>query len=135
MNLSIRTDLPRKDDYFALYQTTGWNENGRWTADILHEALKNSWHLVTIYHGDRLVASGRIVSDGFIQCLICDMIVLPEYQSLGLGRTVLNAILEHCQASGIRWVQLACAKGKKGFYERFGFQERASDAPGMQLFL
>lgn len=135
MPITNRSALPNKQDYFDLYQTTGWNEKGVWTADILHEALKNSWRVVTLYDGEHLVASGRLVSDGFIQCLICDMIVLPAYQNRGLGRKVLNELLEHCRASGIRWVQLSCAKGKKGFYERFGFLERPSDAPGMQLFL
>jgi len=82
-----------------------------------------------------VVASGRLVSDGFIQCFICEMIVMPEYQGRGLGKEVMTNLLEHCKNNGIRWVQLACAKGKTGFYEKFGFQQRAAEAPGMNLFL
>jgi hypothetical protein len=47
----------------------------------------------------------------------------------------MNKLLHHCKIKGIRWVQLACAKGKRGFYEKFGFQDRAVDAPGMNLHL
>jgi ribosomal protein S18 acetylase RimI-like enzyme len=102
---------------------------------VLYEGLKNSWYVVSAYNVNKLVASGRIVSDGFIQCFICEMIVLPEYQNQGLGKRIMENLLNHCKSKNIRWVQLACAKGKKAFYEKFGFQERATDAPGMNLFL
>lgn len=88
-----------------------------------------------MYDDNKLVATGRIVSDGFIQCFICEMIVMPEYQKKGIGKGVMKELLHHCKTNGIRWVQLACAKGKKGFYEKFGFQARTDDAPGMNLFL
>ncbi|MNR49373.1 Acetyltransferase (GNAT) family protein [compost metagenome] len=63
------------------------------------------------------------------------MIVMPEYQNKGYGKRIMNKLLQYCKTNGIRWVQLACAKGKKEFYEKFGFKERAVDAPGMNLFL
>jgi len=135
MNISYRTDLPSKDEYFKLFQTTGWNQTDLWSSDMLFEAIKNSWHIVTLYDDEKLVASGRLVSDGFIQCFICEMIVMPEYQGKGLSKKIMNELLDHCKNNGIRWVQLACAKGKKGFYEKFGFQQRVVDAPGMNLFL
>jgi hypothetical protein len=46
------------------------------------EALKNSWYVVSAYNDDKLVASGRIVSDGVIQCFVCEMMVLPELLKL-----------------------------------------------------
>ncbi|WP_379141014.1 GNAT family N-acetyltransferase [Paenibacillus sp. sgz500992] len=135
MNISCRTDLPNREEYFNLFQTTGWNQKGVWSAYILYEAIKNSWYIVTLYDDEKLVASGRLVSDGYIQCFICEMIVMPEYQNKGFGKRIMNELLHHCKTNGIQWVQLASAKGKKGFYEKFGFQERAIDAPGMNLFL
>jgi GNAT superfamily N-acetyltransferase len=102
---------------------------------MLQEALKNSWHIVSVYTGDKLVASGRIVSDGVVQCYICEMIVLPEYQNQGLGRAVMEQLLSYCRGRGIRWIQLSSARGKAGFYEQFGFQERPAGAPGMSMFL
>ena len=39
-------------------------------------------------------------------------------------------ILENNQ---YRDIQLFCAKGKAGFYERFGFLPRPQDAPGMEI--
>jgi GNAT superfamily N-acetyltransferase len=135
LDLICRSDIPNKDDYFEIFQTTGWNQKGVWNAEMLYEAIKNSWYIVTVYDDTKLVASGRIVCDGYIQCFICEMIVIPEYQNKGIGKRIITELLDYCKINGIRWIQLACAKGKKGFYEKFGFQERANDAPGMNLFL
>ncbi|MRN53622.1 GNAT family N-acetyltransferase [Paenibacillus monticola] len=135
MPFSFRTGNPDKEDYFQLFQSTGWNPEGDWTQEMLHEAARNSWYIVTVYDGDKLVASGRMVSDGIIQCFICEMMVLPEYQNQGLGKDILSRLITHAKDKGIRWIQLASAKGKQGFYEKFGFQARAVDAPGMNLFL
>ncbi|MNC62345.1 Acetyltransferase (GNAT) family protein [compost metagenome] len=135
MTFTFRTDLPDIGQYYQLYQSTGWDSEGLWTHELLNEALKNSWHIVSVYNGDALVASGRIVSDGVIQCLICEMIVLPAYQKQGLGRAVMEHLISHCRANGIRWIQLSAAQGKAGFYEQFGFAARPAGAPGMILWL
>ncbi|MGQ3478824.1 GNAT family N-acetyltransferase [Paenibacillus sp. TY11] len=126
--------LPRKEDFFSLYETTGWNGNGIYTPEILYRAICNSWYVITVYENDHLVGFGRILSDGVYQTFICDLIVHPDYQNKGMGRAILTQLLEKCKSSGIRWVQLSSAKNKQSFYEKFGFQERSADAPGMQLF-
>ncbi|AOK92250.1 GNAT family N-acetyltransferase [Paenibacillus polymyxa] len=126
--------LPRKKDFFSLYETTGWNSNGIYTPEILYRAICNSWYVITVYENDHLVGFGRILSDGVYQTFICDLIVHPDYQNKGMGRVILTQLLEKCKSSGIRWVQLSSAKDKRSFYKKFGFQERPADAPGMQLF-
>ncbi|WP_235441412.1 GNAT family N-acetyltransferase [Paenibacillus sp. IHB B 3415] len=135
MGFTYHTDIPDMDEYYSLYQSTGWNADRLWTKEHMHMALKNSWHILTVYEDDRLVATGRIVSDGVIQCYVCDMIVLPAYQKQGLGRAVMDQLISHCRSRGIRWIQLSSAQGKSGFYSQFGFLERPAGAPGMSLFL
>lgn len=137
MIFSFRTELPDSNAYYNLFQSAGWNTEGLWTSEMLQEAVRNSWYIVSVYEGEgnRLVASGRILSDGVVQCLICEMIVLPAYQKQGLGTAVMENLISHCRDKGIRWIQLSAAKGKQGFYENFGFTVRPADAPGMSLLL
>lgn len=135
MIFSFQTELPDSKAYSKLFQSTGWNTEGLWTGEMLQEAVRNSWYIVSVYEKERLVASGRIISDGVIQCIICDVIVLPECQGQGLGKAVMEHLIGHCRAKGIRWIQLSAASGKAGFYEQFGFTVRRVDAPGMSLFL
>ena len=132
-SISYRETLPAAADYAALFESTGWNRNYALTAEQLHQAIQASWYLVAAYDGERLVGSGRVLSDGVQHALIVDMIVLPDYQGQGIGSALLRRLLERCAAHGIRDVQLFCARDKSGFYEKFGFAPRPAAAPGMQL--
>lgn len=133
MTVSFRSGPPDPAEYLSLFETTGWNEEYRATVEELARANAASWCVVSAYDEDVLVAFGRVVSDGVLHAMIYDMIVRPDHQKTGLGSRVLALLVERCRAANIRDVQLFCARGKKGFYERNGFAERPSDAPGMQL--
>jgi GNAT superfamily N-acetyltransferase len=131
--ITLRETHPEKEDFLSLFETTGWNTEYEASADDLALALQNSWLTVAAYDEDRLVGFGRAVSDHVLHAMIYDMIVLPEYQGKGIGTMVLRRLVDRCHASGIKDIQLFCAKGKKGFYEKNGFLPRSDDAPGMQL--
>jgi GNAT superfamily N-acetyltransferase len=101
----------------------------------LYEAITHSWYMVSAYHDDVLVGFGRIISDGVLHALIIDVIVLPEYQLNGIGRAIMNRLVDECRTSNIKDIQLFCAKGKTVFYEKLGFSRRPDDAPGMEVKL
>lgn len=133
MKIEYRDDLPLASAYAELFETTGWNKAYRASAEQLSKALRQSWCTVSAYESDCLVGFGRVVSDGVLHALVCDLIVPPSHQRRGIGSEILARLVEECTSSGIRDVQLFSAAGKSGFYEKRGFKERASDAPGMQL--
>jgi GNAT superfamily N-acetyltransferase len=135
MFITYNNSTPNKEEFFRLFQTTGWNEKLGLSKEDLYKAIGNSWYLICVYDNGLLIGFGRVISDGIYQTFIGDMIVHPDYQNRGIGSIVLNKLLEKCKESGMRWVQLSCAKGKKDFYIKHGFQERPFDAPGMQKFL
>ncbi|MDL4843016.1 GNAT family N-acetyltransferase [Aquibacillus rhizosphaerae] len=135
MNIILSEDNPKKDDYINLHQTTGWNAKGLYTYDQLYTAICNSWYSISIYENKQLIGYGRMISDGIYQTLICDVMVHPDYQNLGIGTKVMNSLLGKCNQAGIKWVQLFSAKGKFNFYEKLGFKNREVEAPGMSLFL
>ena len=131
--IDYRVQTPKPDAFAALFETTGWNEEYRATAAELTRALENSWYVLSVYDGERLVGTGRLVSDGAIHAMVFDVIVHPTYQHRGIGSEILRRLVEKCRSSDIRDVQLFCARGKQPFYERQGFRARPADAPGMQL--
>ena len=124
--------IPPRDLFYALFQTTGWNDNYGLTPSELEKALRASWHLVCAYDGERLVGFGRMMSDGVLHAMIYEMIVEPTYQGQGIGTHILKQLIAYCQAAGVRDIQLFCARGKRTFYEKNGFVGRPDDAPGMQ---
>ncbi len=134
MEISYREALPDQDEFFRLFESTGWNqEEYHLSASELYSAIQHSWYAVSAYDGTDLVGFGRIIADGVLHALIVDLIVLPEYQGQGIGSVVLTRLIAQCNAAGIKDVQLFCATGKAGFYEKFGFAARPAAGPGMQL--
>lgn len=135
MEITYTNRTPDKKAFLKLYETTGWNVKFGFSEEDLSKAIRNSYFLVCAYKESQLIGFGRIISDGVYQTFIADMIVHPEFQHSGIGSRILIDLLEKCRADGMKWVQLTSAKGKAGFYEKFGFAERPADAPGMQLYL
>lgn len=127
--------LPEKEAFFSLFETTDWNAKYSFTANDLEIAVSNSYFIVCAYSGVQLVGTGRIISDGIYQTLIGDMIVHPDYQNQGIGSEILAMLIAKCQKDGMKQIQLTSAKGKMGFYKKFGFEARPADAAGMQKHL
>ena len=132
MPILYRNELPTSNQFWDLFATTGWNEKFKATSDELAAANARSWYTLSAYDGDLLVGFGRVLSDGVMHAMIYDVIVLPEYQGRGIGTQIMDLLMRRCLSANIRDIQLFCAKGKREFYERFGFVVRPDDAPGMQ---
>lgn len=135
MEIIYNHEIPDKKVFFNLYETTGWNTKFGFNEEDLAKALSNSYYWVCAYKESNLIGFGRVVSDGVYQTFIGDMIVHPDFQHNGIGSHILTLLLKKCREDGMKWIQLTSAKGKSGFYKKFGFTDRPSDAPGMQLYL
>jgi len=84
---------------------------------------------VSAYDGQKLVGHGRILFDGALYGLLVDLIVWPSHQRRGIGSELLNRLVVHAQAAGLRDLMLLSATGKGTFYERYGFVARSAEAP------
>ena len=131
--IEYRAGKPETVEFFQLFETSGWNEEYKANISDLKKVLDNSWYIVSAYEGGKLVGTGRMITDGLLHAMIFDMIVDPVYQGTGIGAEILKMLVDECKKHEIRDVQLFSAKGKAGFYEKYGFVRRADDAPGMQL--
>ena len=132
MNIIYKTDLPDCDQYFSLFESTGWNVKYRVSKEELFTAVIRSYFSVSAYSSGQLIGFGRILSDGILHAMIYEMIVHPEYQVKGIGREILKMLVKKCLDTNITDIQLFCAKGKLKFYEKHGFALRPIDCPGME---
>jgi len=133
MGIQYRHDLPDKEAFFRLFETTGWNEDYQINQAELFQALQNSWYFISAYENDRLVGFGRLVSDGVLHAVLFDVIIHPDFQGRGIGKKITHDLVIKCVAHKIRDIQLFCARGKIGFYEKCGFVKRPDDGPGMEI--
>ena len=130
--ITFRDTLPDTNEYWYLFQTTGWNEDYHFTQQDLENAIKNSWFSNSLYDSDKLIGFGRVIADGVHHALIVDLIIHPDYQGQGLGSKLLERLVAKCTDAKIRDIQLFAAKDKFRFYEKLGFEKRPLNAPGMQ---
>jgi len=121
---------PTVEDYHRLCRTVGWEHVDDEATEM---GLRNALFSVCMIHKDQVIGCGRVVGDGGIYFYIQDIIVLPEFQGRGLGRRIMDAVMNYLSshAHPNAFIGLMAAKGVSGFYEKHGFAERPPDRPGM----
>ena len=124
---------PAPNEYKQLLEVVGWTSIMTVSDEALRMAIDNSWQWVSVFDDSRLIGIGRLISDGALYALVCDMIVLPEYQNRGIGSSILKMLKDKCAKHNIQRVWLFAASGRSDFYLKNGFEIRPENAPGMQM--
>jgi ribosomal protein S18 acetylase RimI-like enzyme len=101
---------------------------GKREPEKLRRAALNSHIVCSAYDSDTIVGFGRAISDGEYQSAIYDVVVMPEYQGQGVGRTIMESLLQHLPKGP---VLIYAVLGKEGFYRKIGFGDLKT---GMGLF-
>ena len=73
-----------------------------------------------VYHENILVGAGRSLVDSKDTSYLCDIAVHPEYQGLGLGKEIVQKLVN--LSEGHRKIILYASPGKEGFYAKLGFK-------------
>jgi GNAT superfamily N-acetyltransferase len=104
------------DELSALYRIAPLGEQ---PPDALATVFKNSRFVCLVYAGEVLVGAGRAVADGLDCAYIARVAVHPEHQGRGLGRTIIQRLIELC--AGHKKIILYANPGSEAFYSSLGF--------------
>ncbi|MCM3131223.1 GNAT family N-acetyltransferase [Paenibacillus polysaccharolyticus] len=118
------------EDYMNLREIVGWGNPEN--IEAIELGLKNTLYSICLEVEEQIIGYGRIVGDGGFTFYIQDIIVLPSYQRLGLGHTIMTELMEYITSTyppGSS-VGLMSAKDKEDFYKKFGFVERPNEGYG-----
>jgi len=85
----------------------------------LHEAIKNSSYVMTVWDNEELIGLISAISDGYINVFITYLLVSPNYQNKGLGKIMMSDFCKKYQGFGRRI--LSTEKETEQFYNKFGF--------------
>ena len=88
----------------------------------LSRMLAGSQAVVSAWRGSRLVGFGRASSDGVFRAVLWDVVVAVEHQGQGLGRRIVEALLQAPSLQGVERVYLMTTNSA-GFYQQLGFHE------------
>ena len=86
--------------------------------DVLAMFERSSLVLTAWYH-DELVGIARVLTDGVLYSYLCDLAVEPDVQRLGIGRKLIDEVLERCAGTEL---VLRDSDISSGYYEHLGFQ-------------
>ena len=136
--IEIKENTLDLDTYLDIRASVNWKVLKREQAE---KALANSIYTVMAMKEGKPVGMGRIVGDGAVICYIQDFVVRPECQGYGIGRRMMERLIQYVESLRIEnsemMLCLMCAKGREKFYEKFGFMGRPTDSlgPGMIQYL
>ena len=123
----------RAEDFIQLKAAVGMLDR---PLDQVEKALKNGLFHVSAVCNGKTVGMGRLVGDGAMYWYLQDIIVLPEYQGKGIGKSIVNRLLAYFRSTASPGtkieVGLTSVKGKEPFYEKLGF---SIGATGMRLWI
>ncbi|KLA31573.1 GNAT family N-acetyltransferase [Bacillus cereus] len=123
MNNRINYTIKHPTDFkglLSLYESLEWNSLNL-TLNELEQMCKQSWYVIYAFDDKELVGMGRIISDGVITGVICGVCVLPEYQSIGIGKEIVERLIQHCEQNKVI-PQLMCVEKLQSYYESIGFE-------------
>ena len=110
------------EDYYRLRESVEWL---LFSKEQAQKALSNSLYTVIAVDDNRTIGMGRLIGDGMYY-LIADIVVQPNYQRQGIGKKIVNMILDYVDKEtpigGRSSIQLIAEKGKESFYKKMGFE-------------
>ena len=119
------------EEFNALRISVGWTAI---ESSLAAKGLENTAFIVCAKDGEKTVGMARMITDYGYVVYIADVVVLPEYQSKGIGKAmmdkIINYIKENLSPNQRRFVTLMAANGKEDFYKKFGFNA-STTATGM----
>ena len=117
MELKVKTDCSNIDWQF-IAETLKKVGMAYHDAEVHQRAFEASQTCVFVYQDSHLLGFGRAISDGEYQGAIYDVAVLPEAQGKGIGRVIIETIINRHPTCNLI---LYANPGTEEFYKKFGF--------------
>ena len=120
--LTIKHNALTAEEFISLWESV-WG--GAPTLEQTMLAMEHTLFRVSVYDGERVVAMARMIGDMGLCYYIKDVVVRPECQKRGIGRLLIDELLQYINDNGVSgtdiFAELCAMPDKIPFYEKFGF--------------
>jgi ribosomal protein S18 acetylase RimI-like enzyme len=130
---TITEGLPTPQVYHDLRKLAGMTPP---PLEAVPKALENSFVAVLAYETKGIlddstpspdqnpVAMGRLVGDKSLFLILCDVAVHPEHQRRGLGKRIMQALVDYVDAHAPQaYVSLVAEPAAQKLYPQYGFKD------------
>ena len=130
--ITVKQNELTAKEFIELWESV-WD--GAPTFEQVELGLKNTLFRVSVWDDDKVIGMARMIGDLGLDYYIKDVVVRPEYQGRGIGRMLINVLLQFINDNGIPgteiFVELCAMPDKIPFYEKFGFS--ANEAQRLRI--
>jgi GNAT superfamily N-acetyltransferase len=106
-----------------LERVTEWLATSYWAGWAPPEITRRSWERASVvlglYHDGVMIGGARALTDFARFAYLSDVYVEPAYRGHGLGRWLVQTMIDHPEIGNVRWV--LHTDNAQGFYREFGF--------------
>ena len=129
---SITTDPERLDldAIHAFLSRSFWAEGI--SRELVAKAVMNSL-CFGLFEGAAQVGFARVVTDRATFAYLCDVYVLESHRGRGLGKWLIETVMDHPDLQGLRRFQLV-TRDAHGLYARHGFASPQHPERQMEIF-
>ncbi|PVH99945.1 acyl-CoA N-acyltransferase [Periconia macrospinosa] len=104
-------------------------------SESVPRSLANSWHMLVAYERKHMVdgqpapgqnpaGMGRLVGDGAMFLIMCDIAVHPDHQRKGIGKRISQMLVDYVDAHAPHaYVSLVADPMGQALYPKFGFED------------
>jgi len=111
-------DRPDAQSICDLREAVGWER----LEDDYPAVLDNYSMTVAAYNDEVLVGWCAVLSDSIRHGFFVDVIVHPDWQRRGIGKSIVQKAAEHLLSKGITIIHADFSPENAQFYERCGFR-------------
>jgi len=100
--------------------------------EVLARAIANSLCFSLLEEGRRQVGLARVCTDSATFAYLMDVYLLPERRGQGLGRWLMECVMDHPRLAGLRRFSLI-TRDAHGLYAQYGFRPLAHPDRHMEI--
>lgn len=128
---TISTDKTKLDTDFIQQSLAGtyWAEDI--PKSIVEKSIEHSL-CFGIYEGEKQIGIARMITDKATFAYLCDVFIDEHYRGHGLGKWMMNVIMDHPDLQGLRRFLLA-TKDAHTLYRKYGFSELTAPERWMEI--
>jgi aralkylamine N-acetyltransferase len=110
------------EEIVELYKSAGWWQENEEARAIIPAMIRGSYcFMVARSLEGRIIGMARVISDGYSDAYIQDVVVLNAYREQGIGRELVRRLTRFCVDHKIAWIGLVAEPNTQEFYEELGY--------------
>ena len=111
------------EEIVALYQCAGWWQESPEAREVIPTMIQGSFcFMVARSLEGKIIGMARVISDGYSDAYIQDVVVLNAFRGQGIGRELVRRLTKFCENRKIGWIGLVAEPGTQGLYEELEYR-------------